>query len=82
MRIYNLGIKIFSIGIQIPLFPLQTAEKGKMFADIGIFFLPRGKKVSQVVARRSSMLGISTVYSIVRAVHRCGVGGIEHRVKN
>jgi hypothetical protein len=43
-KIYNLGIKIFSIGIQIPLFPLQTAVKGKIFTDISTFFPTQREK--------------------------------------
>jgi hypothetical protein len=39
------GTGIFRIGIQIPLFLLQTAGKGKWFANVGTF-LPTSREKS------------------------------------
>jgi hypothetical protein len=46
-KICNLGTGSFRIGIQIPLFLLETAEKGKLLTNVGTFLpTPREKSFS------------------------------------
>jgi hypothetical protein len=69
------AMKLSALESKFPFRHSKPLKKVKYIPMLVLFFLYRGKKVSQNLAKGSNMLGVSMGCSIVRAVQRCGVGG-------